>query len=425
LVDIETSFEDENSAKAELAPIRAAVLAQFGPHSLQWAKFLSADAMSLRDTHGGRDQAIADEQSAIAIFERYFPNDTRYPDALEDLAEYQYDAEKCEASLASLERARTVLQAHHRFDPLEQLQLRSSHAMRLSCLGRIQEADAEFAISEAEAERQLGRQSIFYIHAVTSRAVVADMAGEPQRAIDLLQGLLSSGMKDAAATGLPTSARREYGAALMRAGRAAAAVPVLEAVLAETRRHSRDEPNVRRTEGFLGDAYDQVGRTVEARSMLKAARDEFLRDGSPDAKFTLAAQERWGWFLLDHGEPAAAAGEFNAVLAAAHGMASVQAAMAAAGLARIALAAGSLASAESWSTRAMSLLAATTGDYNVRLRADIWMVRAQVLAAAGRLGEARALAGRAVAASEHTDFPESVRLAHAKALLASLQGNAK
>ncbi len=73
----------------------------------------------------------------------------------------------------------------------------------------------------------------------------------------------------------------------------------------------------------------------------------------------------------------------------------------------------------------MSLLAATTGDYNVRLRADIWMVRAQVLAAAGRLGEARALAGRAVAASEHTDFPESVRLAHAKALLASLQGNAK
>jgi len=107
--------------------------------------------------------------------------------------------------------------------------------------------------------------------------------------------------------------------------------------------------------------------------MLKAARDEFLRDGSPDAKFTFAAQERWGWFLLDHGEPAAAAGAFNAVLAAAHGMASVQAAM----------------------------------------------------AAAGRLGEARALAGRAVAASEHTEFPESVRLAHAKALLASLQGNAK
>ncbi len=419
LVDIEVSIQDEASAKKQLAPIRDAVLQKFGPHSLQWAKWLDARARALTDTHGGRDEAIADDLQAIAIFEHYFPKDPRYPDAVEDLSDYQYDAEQCAASLASLERARDILRAQHRFDPMEQLQYQASAASRLECLGRRQEAEALLVLEQSEAERQLGRQSMWYIHAVTSRALSADLAGEPDRAIALLQGLFAGGLTNAAATGMPTSARREYGAALMRAGRAKEAVPVLEAVLADTRRHAKDESNLRRTELFLGDAYDQVGRTDDARVMLQAARDEFLRDGASGA-IRLSAQERWGRFLLDHGKPQAATAEFNAVLAAAHGGASAAASRAAAGLARVALAAGTLPVAEGWSARAMSLMTATTGQYDVRFRVDVWLPRAQVLAAEGRTAEARALATQAVTASEHTDVPESRRLARARAVLASL-----
>jgi serine/threonine-protein kinase len=420
LVGIEQSIEDEDSAKAQLAPIRGAILAQFGPESLQWAKWLTARALALTDTHGGRDEAIADDRQAIAIFARHFPDDPQYAEAVVDLSDFQYDAEQCAASLASLDQARDILRAQDRFDPLEHLQYWASAASRLSCLGRRRESEAMGMLERDAAERQLGRQSMWYIHAVTGLAMNADLAGEPDRALSLLQGLLAGRLTNAAATGMPTSARREYGAALLRAGRAKEAVTILEAVLAETRLHPKDESNLRRTELFLGDAYDQVGRAAEARVMLKAARDEFLRDGNPGGTLTLNARERWGRFLLEHGEPQAAAAEFNDVLAAAHGAASAPAARAAAGLARIALTSGTTVAAEAWSVRAMALMAATTGQFDVRFRVDVWLARAQVLAAQGRTAEARALAAQAVAASEHTDAPESRRLARARAVLGSL-----
>jgi serine/threonine-protein kinase len=420
LVGIEQSLEDEDGAKAQLAPIRGAILAQFGPESLQWAKWLTARALALTDTHGGRDEAIADDRQAIAIFARYFPDDPHYAEAVEDLSDYLYDAEQCAASLATLDQARDILRAQHRFDPLEQLQYWASAASRLSCLGRRRDSDAMDVLERDAAERQLGRQSMWYIHAVTGLALNADLAGEPDRAFSLLQGLLAGRLTNAAATGMPTSARREYGAALMRAGRAKRAVTILEAALAETRLHAKDESNLRRTELFLGDAYDQVGRAAEARVMLKAARDEFVRDGNPGGTFTLSAQERWGRFLLEHGDPQAATAEFNAVLAAAHGVASAATARAAAGLARVALAAGTTAAAEAWSARAMALMAAATGQYDVRFRVDVWLARAQVLGAEGRMAEARLLAAQAVTASEHTDVPESPRLARARAVLGSL-----
>jgi serine/threonine-protein kinase len=420
LVKIEVDSQDYESAKAQLAPIRGAVLAAFGPQSLQWAIWLVARATSLEDTHGGRDEAIADDQSAIAIFARYFPSDGHYPEAVQSLSDYQYDAEQCADSLASLERVRAILEAQGGFDPFEQLEYHASMGSRLSCVGRIQDADAEFVQARDQAERQLGRQSLWYIHAVTSLAVNADLAGEPRRAIGLLQSLSAASLKDAAASGTPTSARRTYAAALDREGNAAEAIPILEAVLAETRLHARDETRLRFTEGLLADAYDQVGRANEARPLLKASRDEAIAHGNQAGHITLSIRERWARFLLDHGETTAATEEYNAVLAASHGAVSEPAAMALAGLARIALAAGKVSDAETLSARAVSVLAATTMQYNVRFRVDVALARAQVLAAEGRKDEARALARQAVSASERTDAPQSPRLARAKALSSSL-----
>jgi hypothetical protein len=177
---------------------------------------------------------------------------------------------------------------------------------------------------------------------------------------------------------------------------------------------------LRFTEGLLADAYDQVGRTAEARTFLKASRDDAITNGNPAGRITMSIRERWGRFLLNHGESAAAAAEYNAVLAAARDAASEPAAMAAAGLARIALAVGKLGDADRLSARAVSVLAATTMQYDVRFHVDVELVRAQVLAAEGRKAEARALAAQAVSASERTDAPESRRLAGARAVLANL-----
>ncbi len=59
---------------------------------------------------------------------------------------------------------------------------------------------------------------------------------------------------------------------LVKDGGAAAAVPILEDVLRQLRLHLKDVSNVRFAQAYLGDAYDQVGRTAEALALLQAAR---------------------------------------------------------------------------------------------------------------------------------------------------------
>jgi len=165
---------------------------------------------------------------------------------------------------------------------------------------------------------------------------------------------------------------------------------------------------------MLADAYDQVGRAEEARRLLKDARDEYVAH-SPQSLF-MGVEERWARFLLDHGDSAAAAREFTAVLQQSKGAPSLAAAMAAAGLARIALAAGNTAEADAQSARAVKLIDATTGSYDRRMRIDVQVVRARSLAALGRVQEARALAAEATAEAERFDAPESPQLARARAL---------
>ena len=93
------------------------------------------------------------------------------------------------------------------------------------------------------------------------------------------------------------------------------------------------------------------------------------------------------------------------------------AALAAAGLARIALAAGAQGEAEAQSAAAVRLLDGATLEYDVRARVDVWLVRADCLMAGGKKAEAVEWAKKAVAAAEQYDAPESAQLARARAVL--------
>jgi tetratricopeptide (TPR) repeat protein len=240
---------------------------------------------------------------------------------------------------------------------------------------------------------------------------MASLHGQPARAEGFFKEAMAISAQRAALTGISTSVRRVYGAALAREGRAAEAVQLLEAVLAETKKHLRDEANLRRTQGWLGDAYDLAGRTAEARPLLQAARDEWLRYGVQTETQTLGARARWARFLYDHGEAAPAQAEFESMLQVVHGAASAPAALAQAGLARIALDRGDLAVADTNSAAAVRTLDAVTMEYDVRYRCDVWLTRAEVLHRMGRGAEARVLAQRALDAAMVYDFPGSWRIA--------------
>jgi serine/threonine-protein kinase len=417
LVGSEIEFMDEDKALKLLDSVRQPIFARYGAESLQRAQWLMGRANSLRTTHGGRDEAIADSLAAIAILEKHFPDSENYPDALAVLADYQYDAEQYADALATTEKVRAIEVAQHNFDAMDELQYHADAALHLQRLGRVAEAEAHYEQDQALAEHQLGRDSLWYLHAMTSRAQMAHLHGDRTRGLALFQEAMAISGDRAATTGSPNSLRRAYGAALAREGRAREAVPVLEAALAATTLHVRDEPNLRRAQGFLGDAYDQVGRTAEARALLKTARDDWMRYGPPGTPQTLGARERWARFLLDHGETEAAGAEYRAVLQQSSGAASAPAALAAAGLARIALTAGAQSEAEAQSALALRLLDATTAEYDVRARVDVWLVRADCLMAGGQKAAALDWAQKAVAAAEEYDAPESPQLARARGVL--------
>jgi Tfp pilus assembly protein PilF len=416
LVRSEVIFLAEDRATALLDSIRAPIFARYGANSLERAEWLAARAQSLRTAHGGREEALADDLEAVRIYENGHRDDPAYADTLYDLSDYQYDAEQYEASLATIEKWRQVELAAHNFDQMDAINYICYKASRLQHLNHLDEADALWVQAQTKLAG-LNPNSAIHTYAVTSRALLYHLRGERQRADQMFADALGGNLNRAAATGVSSSLRRNYGAALAREGRAAEAIPVLEQTLAETRVHPRDEQNLRRTEGVLGDAYDQVGRTAEARTLLRQARDEWLRYGPVRGAQSLAASERWGRFLLDHGEAREAGAEFQAVLDQSPTPPVIATALANAGLARIAVMNDDLASADHQSAKAMDLLGQINQEYDVRLGVQVWLVRAAVLRRLGRTADAHALAQKALDAATQYDAPGSARIKAANDLL--------
>jgi len=422
LANTEVLFLNYDKAFALLESIRAPVFGGTGEHSLERAKWLGEHANALRGQSGARDQAIAESQASIAIFAQYFPNDPFYADALRDLSNFQYDAERYDASLAALDRGREVARLQGQSDKMDELMYAANRGSRLEKLGRLDEAAASFTAEARQAEAMTGRNSAFFVHAQDALANLLHLRGERVAADALFAATLADNNAHAASTGGLTALRRAYGAALAREGRPAAAMPLLEQALAETQPHGRDESSLRRTQALLGDCYDQLGRTQQARALLLAARDAWMQFGPLDGAQSLEARERWARFLASQNEAAAAAAEYRAVLHDAGAKASAAAALAQAGLARLALAQGDLAAAAGASQAGMTQIAAATGEYDVRARLDVWMARAAVLRAQGDAAGAKALAGQALALAQLWDAPGSAVIARISGFLAAGAG---
>jgi hypothetical protein len=65
----------------------------------------------------------------------------------------------------------------------------------------------------------------------------------------------------------------------------------------------------------------------------------------------------------------------------------------------------------------MQTIDAVKLDYDVRVRTDIWLTRAESLLANGKKPQAAELAARALAAAQGSDAPSSPRLARAAAVV--------
>ena len=205
-----------------------------------------------------------------------------------------------------------------------------------------------------------------------------------------------------------------HGAALAREGQSDAAIAALEEAERGYLRANRGSRL-----GFLnrslGEAYEGVGRLEDAADRLQRSLKETLVAGEPGNPDVLSARERWARSLLLQDEAAAAEREFRAVIETASDAGGLAAALAHAGLARLAIGQDDGATAIRESSLALALLEATP-PAEVRNAPYIWLVHAQALQSTGALIEAQAWAQRSVQAYLQYNHPESSALREARAL---------
>ena len=287
-------------------------------------------------------------------------------------------------------------------------------------LGDFVAADGTYGRAEDLVRKTHGDGDATYWAIRAKHAQMLHQRGQRERANALFVQMLRLIPRDWTTNTNDTWARETYAECLAAEGRAEDAIPLLEVAHQTYLKRPQYEYDVREARRKLGDAYDRAGRSIEARALLKASRDEYLAKEGPDSPWTLRIRERWGRFLLDHSKPGeadfiAAESEFRAVLAQAADRPLLEPALAHAGLARIMATRGEAAGALKESDLGLAALARMQGLYDLRVQPRLWLVHSAVLMKSGDTAGARTWADKALAASRRYDDPSSPAIAEAEA----------
>ncbi len=286
-------------------------------------------------------------------------------------------------------------------------------------LGDFAAAEGTYARAEMQARRTYGEHNTVYWWSLAHHAQLLHQRGKRDAAHVLFAQLLAAIPADWTANSGDRVARETYAECLAAEGRPRDAAPIFEANYRYYVAHGRADFGVREVRRKLGDAYDRLGRTGEARALLQAARDESVAKDDASSPWALRMRERWGRFLLDHSQPddpdfTAAELEFNAVLKRAADRPLVEPALAHSGLARIAAVRGDVVLALRESDQALTALDRVKGLYDVRVQPRLWLVHSALLLRSGDGAGARRWADKALQASLRYDDPMSSTIAAAK-----------
>jgi serine/threonine-protein kinase len=279
-------------------------------------------------------------------------------------------------------------------------------------VGEFDAADTTYQRAETQTRNTVGEHHSSYWVTSAYHARMLHRRGQRERAHVLFAQMLKMIPPDWKANTADTWAREVYAECLTAEGRARDAIPLLEAAYHASLARPLYGYDVREVRRELGDAYDRADRPAEARTLLKASRDEYLAKEPPDSEYTLRIRERWARFLLDHSKPgsaefADAEAELRVVLEQAADRFWIEPAQAHAGLARVAAGRGDTALALDESRLAVAALARVQGLYDVRLQPELWLVSSAVLLKSGDAAGARHWAEKALEASRQYDDPSA------------------
>lgn len=363
---------------------------------------------------------------AIALFARYDPQSPSYPAALANAATIR-NLEAAYAEAVQLDqRAIQVEEKLADRDDSDLAVIYSNYGDVLSKLGRLEDAGQAYSTSATLASRTEGVHFGTYWQTLGAHALLLYFSGDRAGATTMLDTMLAAIPPVWKANTDDTLARESYARFLTEDGRAAEAVPLLESALKVLTARPRHDYDLRETQLWLGNAYEAVGRTDDARQALQWSLHDFETNQPANRPGVLEARERWARFLLDHPrseeDTAVAYANLKRVLAdgAATSAYTVALVQAHADLARAALHGGQAAAALAEFEAAEHELSQVRCVHDVRIADDLELLHSSILAAMQRLPEAREAASLALKLAQRHDAGDSERVRRASAQLASL-----
>lgn len=376
------------------------------------ASWWMAQGNCLRDQPGQSNARIDALQRAVTLFEQTAPGQRGQISALSELATEHSTQGRFNEAITRYRQALTMAEAWPGRNEAELQTLHGNLGVALQQSGDLDGAAIAFGHAADVAERTSGADFSTAWVPRSRHARTLHLAGRRLEALALFDRLLS---QVATHADLPDAqvVREEAGERLAAEGNPAAGLPLLRQAESAYRRNAQYEFDLRRVRRHLGDALARLGRRDEAGAVLRQALADYEAHDDARRQPVLAMRERWARFLLECGEAAAAAPQFQRVLDDAANPRWVHVLLAHAGLARLALLRGDAATALQHSAQAFEGWATLEGFHDVRMQAYLQRVRAAALEAGGgpaAVEEARRLRANALSAAQRTDAPQSPTL---------------
>lgn len=374
--------------------------------------------------HADQDQREPDRlrwlTQAEALYARVAPGSRGHVTVWAELASVHSPAGRYGQALLAYERALTMAEALPGRNEVELQTLYGNKGLALQQTGRLDDAAAAFGRAAEVAERTVGAAHPTSWVPRVNHLRTLHLAGRREAAWALLPALQAA--TEAAAERpdvvvLLANVREHIGERLAAEGRAQEALPWLRSAVGLYAKSSTLPFEYRRALRHLGDALARAGQAQEAGRVLADALARYEEADAPGRQPVVAARERHARWLLEAGQSAQAAGQFERCVADADLKTWAHVALAQAGLARVALAAGRLPEAKAHSASALATWAGMSGFRDVRMQAYLWRVRAAVLEREpATRHEAAALWAQALASAQRTDAPGAPTLTRPQAL---------
>lgn len=342
-------------------------------------------------------------REAVSLLAREAPQSRAHVTALLELAGFEQHQQRPAESIATSRRAIALAEALPDRNDAEMQTLWGNLGVAHQQGGQFAEAGAAFAKSADYSERTKGSDAAESWSSRGQAARTLHLGGQREAAWREYARLVPQLDPARPLDRDLATLRLNHADRLSAEGRAAEAVPRLEAVAAFFAQQQAFDFQHRLARRFLGEALARDGQHERAGRELKAARDAYLAHDDAGKQPVLAARESYGRWLLETGSIDAARAEFTAVVTVAEGRPLAHIALAQGGLARVALAQRDAASAERESAAALALWQRVEGFHDVRMGPYLQRIRADVLAARGEIAAAQQLEDEAAAASARYD----------------------